>query len=195
MSSSRSADSVFSSRSATCCGSSPLAAMFESTSAQLTTLTAAPALRASTTTGAPSSSCNQAIKAEASRTEAGSTGAGSALGTAQFGPGGCGLGAGFGPCFPASLGDQLIRVGASRIVTKHSPHTFGCSPASLRRELGQGLLGGRGLLLGLGRPGDFDCLCHARNCSVPSGLWIQLPSQRLQAPAAGHLRDVRLPSA
>jgi hypothetical protein len=131
----------------------------ESPCAQFATLIAAPSFIASRTVVAPSSSFRCAITAEASRTDAGS-----AFGTAPSGLGGFGLNPVFGSRFGAPFGDQLVGQAAARSQAgEHAACALDRRSASLDYELGLGLLGDRGLLLGLGSfELDFQRMCHGQ---------------------------------
>ena len=104
-------------------GSLPASASLDRTSAQLTTLTAAPSPIASMTTDAPSSAWSTAISAEASRTDAGSPSATAAPATRGL--------ATLGLCFGPAVGDQLIDQAAIwRHIGEKPPHPLGCGAAT-----------------------------------------------------------------
>lgn len=110
----------------------PASASLDRTSAQLTTLTAAPSPIASMTTDAPSSAWRTAINAEASRTDAGVLSATAAPANRRL--------ATFGRCFRAAVSDQLIdQASIWRNVSEKPTHPLrrGTPPFDLRfGELG-----------------------------------------------------------
>lgn len=126
-------------------GSFPASASLDRTSAQLTTLIAAPSPIASMTTEAPSSPWRTAISAEASRTDAGPLSATAAATGCRF--------ATFGRCFGPAISDQLVDQASIWCnVREETPHPLCCGAATF--DLGFGELGRTCHVgHGIGRPG------------------------------------------
>jgi hypothetical protein len=113
-------------------GSFPASASLDRTSAQLTTLKAAPFPIASMTTEAPSSAWRTAIRAEASRTDAGPLSATAASANRRL--------ATLSRCFRPAVSDQLVDQAAiRRNISKQASHPLCCGVAPF--DLGLGELG------------------------------------------------------
>lgn len=144
-------------------GSFPASASLDRTSAQLTTLTAAPSPIASTTIDAPSSAWRTAIRAEASRTHAGTVSATAAPTNRRP--------AALGRCFRPAIGNQLVDQAAiRRNVGEKPPHPLRCgaTPADL----------------GLG---ELGCLCHRHDGNGRLGPGQQSRAAELDSLVVGGL--------
>jgi hypothetical protein len=142
-------------------GSFPASASLDRTSAQLTTLTAAPSPIASMTTDAPSSAWRTAIRAEASRTDAGLLSATAASANRRL--------ATLSGCLRPTVCDQLVDQAAIwRHVSKQASHPLRCGATSF--DLGFGELGHMG---------------HARNVSTDQDLTTIATRLGYPSPSAG----------
>ena len=156
--------SALRSRAALSSGSLPSIASVESTSAQLTTLIAAPCAIASTTAGAPSSWRRTASSADASSAAVTS----SAPGTAVTGFLVLSV---FGCCFGAPVGDQLVnQAAAGRHIGEQAAHPFGCRAAPLHLEFGLRLRLARPR--GARRDSAFGGVSHTHILTVGPGMSV-----------------------